>query len=74
MTEKSPRKYSVSLAQYISQFQNQVTISKVTEEATLCHYFSTGILPSLSEKIYLMEKVPDNINNWYKHFQQINDQ
>jgi hypothetical protein len=74
MIEKSPGKYSMSLTQYISQFQSNIATSKVTDESTLCHYFSSGIPPSLSGKIYLMEKVPTTIAEWYSHTQRIDDQ
>jgi hypothetical protein len=72
--EKSPGKYSMSLAQYISQFQSNIATSKVTNESTLCYYFSSGIPPSLSGKIYLMEKVPTTITEWYSHTQRIDNQ
>lgn len=64
--------YSSSLTEFNLNFQNNITLSGMTDHIILISYYSVAILPPLMEWIYQMETPPDIINNWYKkaaHFQ-----
>ena len=52
------------LKDYISQFKNQVALSKITHEDTLINFFSRGLPPSLMKRIYGMDTVPMKIDEW----------
>ena len=51
------------LGDYISQFKNQVALSKITHEDTLIDFFSRGLPPSFMKRIYRMDMVPTKIDD-----------
>ena len=53
------------LGDYISQFKNQVAISKITHKDTLINFFSRGIPSALMKRIYGMDTIPTKIDDWY---------
>ena len=55
---------NLPLGDYISQFKNHITLSKINKDA-LINFFSRGIPISLMKQIYAMDTVPTKINDWY---------
>ena len=66
--------FEPSLTTYISKFQNNVALSKITDNNVLIGYFSSGIPTPLMQRIYSMETVPDQIDDWYKRAQKFQTQ
>ena len=74
MQSKRDGIFKPSLTTYISEFQNNVALSKITDNNVLIGYFSSGIPTPLMQRIYAMETVPDQIDDWYKHAQKFQTQ
>jgi hypothetical protein len=53
------------LTDYISQFKNNVALSKVTDENVLITFFAKGITTSMMRRIYSMDTAPTTIDQWY---------
>ena len=56
---------NLPLGDYISQFKNQVALSKINHKDTLINFFSRGIPAFLMKQIYGMDAVPTKIDDWY---------
>ena len=54
------------LLEYISQFRNNATLSRINNEDVLINFFLRGIPPALMKKIYGMDTVPTTIKTWYQ--------
>ena len=51
--------------EYISEFCTAAVCSKITNNAALIEFFTTGLKPALVHRILRMDTVPDTIELWY---------
>ena len=54
-----------SVEEYISEFRTAAVRSKITDNAALIEFFTTGLKPTLVHRILGMDTVPDTIELWY---------
>lgn len=55
-----------------SSFQNNITMSEISDQNVLIGYYSARISPSLMHRIMFMDTIPTTVKDWYKkaiHFQ-----
>ena len=72
MVLKKDWTYFPPLNQYILEFQNHIARANIKDPNVLIRYFSTGIPPSLMQRIMSMDTIPTTIQEWYSkaiHFQ-----
>ena len=54
-----------SVEEYISEFRTAAVRSKITDNAALIEFFSTGLKHALVHRILGMDTVPTTIEDWY---------
>jgi hypothetical protein len=63
---------SFDIENYLTNFQDKVSLAGALDNTVLIQYFASGLPPSLMKRIYSMDTPPETIDGWYKkasHFQ-----